>query len=141
MSAHAAAAVLALWIAFARPSRQLLCVDSVVLAVAELPELNAHYDHPAEMLTTFAVVHIGIAPETNDGLRAAFVHHAEQRGVAVNEMETRPVWRDRGFQPRQKLKLPSSFEHRTVNQWVPATFYWRIKRSLETPTLLFVDDL
>lgn len=168
---------------------------AVVLAVAELPELNAHYDHPAETLTTFAAVHIGIATQTNDGLRVAVVHHAEQRGVAdlaaeigrvtglarngsatradlsgstititslgaiggiattpilnppevaivgVNKMETRPVWRDGAFQPRQKLNLSSSFDHRMVDGWFAATFIQHIKRSLETPALLFVDDI
>jgi len=168
---------------------------AVVLAVAELPELNAHYDHPAETLTTFGAVHIGIATQTDDGLRVAVVRHAEQRSVAdlaaeigrvtglardgsatradlsgstititslgaiggiattpilnppevaivgVNKMETRPVWRDGTFQPRQKLNLSSSFDHRMVDGWVAATFVQHIKRSLETPALLFVDDI
>ncbi|MFT6812025.1 MAG: 2-oxoisovalerate dehydrogenase E2 component (dihydrolipoyl transacylase) [Gammaproteobacteria bacterium] len=168
---------------------------AVVLAVAELPELNAHYDHPAETLTTFDAVHIGIATQTDDGLRVAVVHHAEQRAVAslateisrmtalardgsaaradlsgstititslgaiggiattpilnppevaivgVNKMETRPVWRDGAFQPRQKMNLSSSFDHRMVDGWVAATFVQHIKRSLETPALLFVDDI
>ncbi|WP_395152939.1 dihydrolipoamide acetyltransferase family protein [Ilumatobacter sp.] len=166
---------------------------AVVLAVAELPELNAHYDHPAETLTTFGAVHIGIATQTDDGLRVAVVRHAEQRAVAdlaaeigrvtglardgsatradlsgstititslgaiggiattpilnppevaivgVNKMETRPVWHDGTFQPRQKLNLSSSFDHRMVDGWVAATFVQHIKRSLETPALLFVD--
>ncbi|MGK0276438.1 MAG: 2-oxoisovalerate dehydrogenase E2 component (dihydrolipoyl transacylase) [Ilumatobacter sp.] len=168
---------------------------AIVLAVAEIPELNAHYDHPAETLTTFGAVHIGIATQTDDGLRVAVARHAEQRSVAalaaeisrvtglardgsaeradlsgstititslgaiggiattpilnppevaivgVNKMETRPVWRDGSFQPRQKLNLSSSFDHRMVDGWVAATFIQHIKRSLETPALLFVDDI
>jgi 2-oxoisovalerate dehydrogenase E2 component (dihydrolipoyl transacylase) len=168
---------------------------AVVLAVAEVPELNAHYDHPAETLTTFEAVHIGIATQTDDGLRVAVVQHAEQHAVAdlaaeigrvtgaardgsatsadlrgstititslgaiggiattpilnppevaivgVNKMETRPVWRDGAFQPRQLLNLSSSFDHRMVDGWVAATFVQHIKRSLETPALLFVDDI
>ena len=55
---------------------------AVVLAVAELPELNAHFDSPAETLTTFDAVHIGIATQTDDGLRVAVVRHAEQHDVA-----------------------------------------------------------
>lgn len=168
---------------------------AVVLAVAEVPELNAHYDHPAETLTTFEAVHIGIATQTDDGLRVAVVQHAEQHAVAdlaaeigrvtgaardgsatradlsgstititslgtiggiattpilnppevaivgVNKMETRPVWRDGAFQPRQVLNLSSSFDHRMVDGWVAATFVQHIKRSLETPALLFLDDI
>ena len=168
---------------------------AVVLAVAEVPELNAHYDHPAETLTTLEAVHIGIATQTDDGLRVAVVQHAEQHAVAdlaaeigrvtgaardgsatradlsgstititslgtiggiattpilnppevaivgVNKMETRPVWRDGAFQPRQVLNLSSSFDHRMVDGWVAATFVQHIKRSLETPALLFLDDI
>ncbi len=168
---------------------------AVVLAVAELPSLNAHYDHQAETLTTFDAVHIGIATQTDDGLRVAVVHHAEQRAVAdlaaeinrvtgaardgsatradlggstititslgaiggiattpilnppevaivgVNKIETRPVWRDGAFQPRQVLNLSSSFDHRMIDGWVAATFVQHIKRLLETPALLFVDDV
>ena len=171
-----------------------LIARAIVLAVAEIPEVNAHYDHPAETLTTFEAVHIGIATQTDDGLRVAVARHAEQRSVAalaaeisrvtglardgsatradlsgstititslgaiggiattpilnppevaivgVNKMETRPVWRDGTFQPRQKLNLSSSFDHRMVDGWVAATFVQHIKRSLETPALLFVDD-
>jgi 2-oxoisovalerate dehydrogenase E2 component (dihydrolipoyl transacylase) len=167
---------------------------AIVLAVAEIPEVNAHYDHRAETLTTFGAVHIGIATQTNDGLRVAVARHAEQRSVAalaaeisrvtglardgsatradlsgstititslgaiggiattpilnppevaivgINKIETRPVWRDGTFQPRQKLNLSSSFDHRMVDGWVAATFVQHIKRSLETPALLFVDD-
>jgi 2-oxoisovalerate dehydrogenase E2 component (dihydrolipoyl transacylase) len=61
--------------------------------------------------------------------------------VGVNKMETRPVWRDGAFQPRQKMNLSSSFDHRMVDGWVAATFVQHIKRSLETPALLFVDDI
>ncbi len=168
---------------------------AIVLAVGELPELNAHYDHPAETLTIFDAVHIGIATQTDDGLRVAVVRHAEQHAVTdlaaeiagvvgrtrdasatradlsgstititslgaiggiattpilnppevaiigVNKIETRPVWRDGAFQPRQLLNLSSSFDHRMVDGWVAATFIQHIKRSLETPALLFVDDV
>jgi 2-oxoisovalerate dehydrogenase E2 component (dihydrolipoyl transacylase) len=167
---------------------------AIVLAVAEIPEVNAHYDHPADTLTTFGAVHIGIATQTTDGLRVAVARHAEQRSVAalaaeisrvtglarngsatradlsgstititslgaigaiattpilnppevaivgVNKIETRPVWLDGTFQPRQKLNLSSSFDHRMVDGWVAATFVQHIKHSLETPALLFVND-
>ena len=60
--------------------------------------------------------------------------------IGVNKMETRPVWRDDAFQPRQVLNLSSSFDHRMVDGWDAATFVQRIKGLLETPALLFVDD-
>ena len=60
--------------------------------------------------------------------------------VGVNKIETRPVWRDDRFEPRQVLNLSSSFDHRMVDGWDAAIFVQRIKTLLETPALLFVDD-
>lgn len=54
---------------------------ALVVALAEQPGLNAHYDHGSQTLTTFDAVHIGIATQTDDGLRVPVVRHAEGRGV------------------------------------------------------------
>ncbi|MGI9609881.1 MAG: dihydrolipoamide acetyltransferase family protein [Acidimicrobiia bacterium] len=54
---------------------------AMVIALADQPGINAHYDHASEMLTTFEAVHIGIATQTDDGLRVPVVHHSEARGV------------------------------------------------------------
>jgi 2-oxoisovalerate dehydrogenase E2 component (dihydrolipoyl transacylase) len=60
--------------------------------------------------------------------------------VGVNKMETRPVWRDVAFEPRQAFNLSCSFDHRIVDGWDAATFVQRIKALLETPALLFLPD-
>ena len=60
--------------------------------------------------------------------------------IGVNKIETRPVWIDGTFQPRQMLNLSSSFDHRMVDGWDAATFVQRIRTLLETPALLFIDD-
>jgi len=60
--------------------------------------------------------------------------------VGVNKMETRPVWRNGIFEPRQMLNLSSSFDHRMVDGWDAARFIQRIKSLLETPALLFLDE-
>ncbi len=54
---------------------------AMVMALADQPGLNAHYDHEAETLTTFDAVHIGVATQTDDGLRVPVVRHSEGRGV------------------------------------------------------------
>jgi 2-oxoisovalerate dehydrogenase E2 component (dihydrolipoyl transacylase) len=167
---------------------------ALVVAVADQPGLNAHYDHPSETLTTYDAVHIGVATQTDDGLRVPVVRHAESHGIwslaaeigrvaaaardgsatrdelagstititslgaagglvttpiinppevaiiGVNKMETRPVWRDGTFQPRQVMNLSSSFDHRMIDGWDAATFIQHIKELLETPALLFIDD-
>ena len=54
---------------------------AMVIALADQKELNAHYDHGAQTLTTFDAVHIGVATQTDDGLRVPVVRHSEGRGV------------------------------------------------------------
>ncbi|MFW2380874.1 MAG: dihydrolipoamide acetyltransferase family protein, partial [Acidimicrobiales bacterium] len=54
---------------------------AMVIALADQPGINAHYDHASEMLTTFEAVHIGIATQTDDGLRVPVVQHCEALGV------------------------------------------------------------
>ena len=64
---------------------------AIVVAVADQPGLNAHYDHEAEILTTFEAVHVGIATQTPDGLRVPVVRHCEGRGVRDLGAELRRV--------------------------------------------------
>jgi len=60
--------------------------------------------------------------------------------VGVNKMETRPVWRNGTFEPRQMFNLSSSFDHRIVDGWDAAIFVQRVKTLVETPALLFIGD-
>ncbi len=169
-------------------------VRAIVVAAADQPSLNAHYDGTEEQLTIFDAVHVGVATQTDDGLRVPVVRHAEARGlrelageiarvtsaardggaprkelsgstititslgalgglvttpiinppevsiIGVNKMETRPVWRNGAFEPRQMFNLSSSFDHRIVDGWDAAIFVQRIKMLLETPALLFFDE-
>ena len=59
--------------------------------------------------------------------------------VGINKIQTRPVWRNGSFEPRQVLNLSSSFDHRIVDGWDAATFVQQLRALLETPALLFVD--
>ena len=52
---------------------------AIVIAVSEQSHLNAHYDHGTEELTVFDAVHLGVASQTDDGLRVPVVRHAEGR--------------------------------------------------------------
>jgi 2-oxoisovalerate dehydrogenase E2 component (dihydrolipoyl transacylase) len=54
---------------------------AIVVAVRDQPHVNAHYDHARETLTTFESVHVGVATQTDDGLRVPVVHHAESFGI------------------------------------------------------------
>ncbi len=48
---------------------------ALVVAVAERPGLNAHYDHTFQTLTTYDAVHIGVATQTDGGLMVPVVRH------------------------------------------------------------------
>lgn len=67
------------------------------------------------------------------------INQPEVAIIGVNKLETRPVWRNGSFEPRQMMNLSSSFDHRIVDGWDAATFVQRIKAVLELPALLFVD--
>lgn len=54
---------------------------AVSIACREQPNLNAHYDHAAETLTTFDAVHIGIATQTGAGLLVPVVRNVESRDI------------------------------------------------------------
>jgi 2-oxoisovalerate dehydrogenase E2 component (dihydrolipoyl transacylase) len=56
-------------------------VRAMVVACAEQPTLNAHYDGDTRSLSTFDAVHVGIATQTDDGLMVPVVRHAEARDL------------------------------------------------------------
>jgi 2-oxoisovalerate dehydrogenase E2 component (dihydrolipoyl transacylase) len=68
------------------------------------------------------------------------INQPEVAIVGVNKIETRPVWRHGGWEPRQMCNLSSSFDHRIVDGWDAATFVQRLKGLLEMPALLFIDE-
>ena len=68
------------------------------------------------------------------------INQPEVAIVGVNKIETRPVWRNGTWEPRQMCNLSSSFDHRIVDGWDAATFVQRLKSLLEMPALLFIDE-
>lgn len=49
----------------------------IVQAVQDFPEMNAHFDDDANIVTRHAGVHMGIATQTSSGLMVPVVQHAE----------------------------------------------------------------
>ena len=66
------------------------------------------------------------------------INQPEVAIIGVNKLETRPVWRNGAFEPRQMFNLSSSFDHRIVDGWDAATFVQRIKALVEMPALMFL---
>ncbi len=53
----------------------------MVRALADFPQINAHYDDDADVIRRFGAVHLGIATQTPSGLTVPVVRHAETLGL------------------------------------------------------------
>jgi len=58
--------------------------------------------------------------------------------IGINRMVLRPVMRDGAVVARQMMNLSSSFDHRVVDGLDAAGFVQAMRRSLESPALLFL---
>ena len=54
---------------------------AVVRAIADFPQMNAHYDDEANVIRRYGGVHMGIATQTPGGLVVPVVRHAEARDI------------------------------------------------------------
>ena len=64
---------------------------AVVKAVADFPQVNAHYDDDNQIIERFGAVHLGIAAQTSAGLMVPVVRHAETLGLHECAREMRQV--------------------------------------------------
>ncbi len=64
---------------------------AIVKAVADFPEINAHFDDDNDLFTTYGAVHLGIATQTPAGLMVPVVRHAETLGLFDAAREMRRV--------------------------------------------------
>ena len=76
-----------------RPKLTLLpfLMLAIVKAVAEFPQVNAHYDDENDVITRFGAVHLGVATQTPNGLMVPVVRHAETLGLYQCAREMRRV--------------------------------------------------
>ncbi len=54
---------------------------AITRAIANFPQMNAHFDDDAEIIRRFGAVHLGIATQTPSGLMVPVVRHVETRGL------------------------------------------------------------
>ena len=76
-----------------RPKLTLLpfLILAIVKAVAEFPQINAHFDDDADVITRFGAVHLGVATQTPNGLMVPVVRHAETLSLYQCAREMRRV--------------------------------------------------
>jgi 2-oxoisovalerate dehydrogenase E2 component (dihydrolipoyl transacylase) len=77
----------------ARPKLTLLpfLMLAMVKAVADFPQVNAHYDDDNDVIQRFGAVHLGVATQTPNGLMVPVVRHAETLGLYQCAREMRRV--------------------------------------------------
>ncbi len=68
------------------------------------------------------------------------INHPEVAIVGVNKLRVAPRWDGRDFVPAEMMNLSSSFDHRIVDGMDAARFVQAIKRGLEHPAALFMED-
>ena len=56
-------------------------IRAIVLAVREFPQVNAHFDDEAGVLTRYDAVHVGIATQTDAGLMVPVLRDAQARDL------------------------------------------------------------
>ena len=64
---------------------------AVIKAVADFPQVNAHYDDDNEVVERYGAVHLGIATQTPVGLMVPVVRHAETLSLHECAREMRRV--------------------------------------------------
>jgi 2-oxoisovalerate dehydrogenase E2 component (dihydrolipoyl transacylase) len=64
---------------------------AIVKAVADHPQVNAHYDDDNDIVQRFGAVHLGVATQTPNGLMVPVVRHAETLGLYASAREIRRV--------------------------------------------------
>jgi 2-oxoisovalerate dehydrogenase E2 component (dihydrolipoyl transacylase) len=73
-------------------------VAALVRALQRYPQCNAHYDAAREMVLRHRAVHVGIATQTNEGLKVPVVRNADQlklRALAAEISRVTAAARDR----------------------------------------------
>ncbi len=67
----------------ARPRLTMLpfLMLAIVQAVADFPQVNAHYDDKEDVIRRYGAIHLGIATQTAAGLAVPVVRHAETLGL------------------------------------------------------------
>jgi 2-oxoisovalerate dehydrogenase E2 component (dihydrolipoyl transacylase) len=64
---------------------------ALVKALREFPQCNAHYDAERNVIVHHEAVHLGIATQTEDGLKVPVVNHAEALDLDALALEVRRV--------------------------------------------------
>ena len=68
------------------------------------------------------------------------INRPEVAIIGVNRIVERPAVIEGRIEVRKLMNLSSSFDHRVVDGWDAASFIQAVKRLIETPALLFIEQ-
>ena len=64
---------------------------ALVRVLRDFPQCNAHYDKDRNVIVRYEAVHLGIATQTDDGLKVPVARHSEARSLEDLATEIRRV--------------------------------------------------
>jgi pyruvate dehydrogenase E2 component (dihydrolipoamide acetyltransferase) len=85
---------------------------------------------------TFTISNLGMHPVEQF---TAIINAPEVAILAIGRAQIEPVWNGVAFEPRRKMQITLSADHRAVDGAVAAAFLGDVKRLLEEPALLLLD--
>ena len=89
---------------------------------------------PAEYTgSTFSVSNLGMFGIDQF---TAIINPPEAGIMAIGSMETKPVWMNGAFVPRQRLRITMSCDHRVIDGAVGAKFLQTVRQLLESPMMM-----
>jgi pyruvate dehydrogenase E2 component (dihydrolipoamide acetyltransferase) len=66
----------------------------------------------------------------------AIINPPEAAILAIGGMETKPVWINGAFVPRQRMRVTLSCDHRVIDGAVGARFLQTVRQLLESPMMM-----
>jgi len=89
---------------------------------------------PAEYTgSTFSVSNLGMFGIDQF---TAIINPPEAGIMAIGSMETKPIWMNGAFVPRQRMRITMSCDHRVIDGAVGAKFLQTVRQLLESPMMM-----
>jgi len=66
----------------------------------------------------------------------AIINPPEAGIMAIGSMETKPIWMNGAFVPRQRMRITMSCDHRVIDGAVGAKFLQTVRQLLESPMMM-----
>ncbi len=116
---------------------QALGIAALAIQIAELAQLARASKLEPDAVTgsTFTLSNLGMYPIEHF---TAIINPPEVGILAVGRTQMEPVWNGTAFEPRARMQVTLSADHRAVDGAVAAAFLTEVKQLLEAPAQLLL---